>query len=164
VTTLEHRALTVRQPWASAILLGGKDVENRTKPPPKGLVGQRLWIHAGLKLELEGLVFCRRLGFDPLGFGKGDIDRGSVRQRQRQMRAFDHGAILGSVLLVGVETMNASPWRITEKDGRDYPYAWILADPRPLVTPVSCVGSISLGWRVPEAVVERLLEQGRGAA
>ena len=46
-------ALTIHQPWASAIVLGPKRVENRTWRPPATLVGQRLAVHAGKVLSRE---------------------------------------------------------------------------------------------------------------
>lgn len=41
-------AISVRQPWAWAIIHGGKDVENRTKAPEgtSDLIGRRICIHA----------------------------------------------------------------------------------------------------------------------
>lgn len=52
---LEDRIITVRQPWATAIIRAGKDVENRSWPTSyRG----RLWIHAGRirdPVEIEGL-------------------------------------------------------------------------------------------------------------
>src|SRR5207237_3917037 len=52
--------LTVRQPWASAIFVAGKDVENRPKPTRyRG----RLWIHAGLhRKRAEGDRWAERVG------------------------------------------------------------------------------------------------------
>lgn len=32
------KVITVRQPWASAIIWGGKNIENRTWKPPKSLI------------------------------------------------------------------------------------------------------------------------------
>ena len=40
--------LTVRQPWASAIFVAGKDVENRKWSTN---YRSRLWIHAGLDAD-----------------------------------------------------------------------------------------------------------------
>ena len=40
------RALTLWQPWASLVAAGVKTVETRSWRPPKGLVGQRIAIHA----------------------------------------------------------------------------------------------------------------------
>lgn len=45
------KALTVRQPWATAIVYGFKDVENRTRQPPKALLGQVVAIHAGHAMD-----------------------------------------------------------------------------------------------------------------
>lgn len=45
---MDARVLTVRQPWADAIIHGGKDVENRSWTT--GYRG-RLWIHAGLGVD-----------------------------------------------------------------------------------------------------------------
>lgn len=48
------RILTVRQPWAWAIIFGGKDVENR----PRNLAGDYtgpVAIHAGLSMDLDAM-------------------------------------------------------------------------------------------------------------
>jgi hypothetical protein len=47
------KVLTVRQPWASAIIWAGKDVENRSWPTSyRG----RLYVHAGMRLEDEDVL------------------------------------------------------------------------------------------------------------
>lgn len=48
------RALTVLQPWASLIAMGVKPHEFRTRPAPRGLIGQRIAIHAGKRMALPG--------------------------------------------------------------------------------------------------------------
>ena len=45
------RALTLRQPWAWAVVFGGKDVENRTWKPRKPFT---LLVHAGIAWAEEG--------------------------------------------------------------------------------------------------------------
>ena len=43
------RAISIRQPWAWAVVHAGKDVENRSATAPrqfKSAVGQRVLIHA----------------------------------------------------------------------------------------------------------------------
>lgn len=52
MSSIPHLALSVRQPWAWAIIHGGKDVENRTrfaidKGGMREMVGKRIAIHAG---------------------------------------------------------------------------------------------------------------------
>lgn len=49
------RALTVKQPWASLIASGIKQVENRTYPVPRTVRGQRIAIHAGKGFDAHGL-------------------------------------------------------------------------------------------------------------
>lgn len=40
------KAITIKQPWASLIVHGIKDIENRTWPCPRKYIGQRVFIHA----------------------------------------------------------------------------------------------------------------------
>jgi len=54
------KALSIRQPWAWAILHAGKDIENRPERIARiaeKLIGQRMYIHAGLKLDESALDF-----------------------------------------------------------------------------------------------------------
>ena len=43
------KAITIKQPWASLIVHGIKDIENRTWPCPDKYIGQKILIHASLK-------------------------------------------------------------------------------------------------------------------
>ena len=45
------KAITLIQPWSWAVAHGGKRVENRSWFPPKAMLGQRVAIHAGGKLD-----------------------------------------------------------------------------------------------------------------
>lgn len=75
------RILTIRQPWASAIIYVGKDVENRSWTTPyRG----RLYIHAGMRP-------------DP-----GEVLPASV--------PVVRGAIIGHVELVDIVTSSSSRW------------------------------------------------------
>lgn len=50
------RAISIRQPWAWAIIYAGKDVENRTESAAKRMrngVGERILIHASRSIMLE---------------------------------------------------------------------------------------------------------------
>ena len=46
-------ALSIRQPWADCILLGGKDIENRTWKLPARFEGSRIYVHAGKATDGE---------------------------------------------------------------------------------------------------------------
>jgi ASCH domain len=75
------RVLTVRQPWASAIIWAGKNVENRAWPTRyRG----RLYIHAGMALEPDDVLPPRT--------------------------PVPRGAIIGHVTLTGCVRDSPSPW------------------------------------------------------
>ena len=46
------KALTLHQPWASLIADGRKAIETRSWPPPRGLIGDRIAIHAGKRVDV----------------------------------------------------------------------------------------------------------------
>ena len=47
------KAITLHQPWASLIADGAKPFETRSWAPPAGLVGRRIAIHAGLRIDVR---------------------------------------------------------------------------------------------------------------
>lgn len=56
------KALSIRQPWADAIIHGGKDIENRTWGT--GYTGPIL-IHASKQIERHAYPECVRRGYTP---------------------------------------------------------------------------------------------------
>ena len=112
------KILSVQQPWAWAILHAGKNVENRTWPTKyRG----PLLIHAG--------VSKARLG----DFGEGEPDR--------SLLAF--GAIVGVVELVDCLPLDQLPEDLRGRFASG-PWCWILANPRPFTTPITCKGQVGL--------------------
>lgn len=79
------KALTLRQPWAHAILHLGKNVENRSWAPPESLVGKYIAIHAGM-------AFVR--------------DSGLPVTREE----LHFGAIVGVARIAGVVNKSRSRW------------------------------------------------------
>lgn len=138
------RALTVKQPFADAIVhghptLGFKTIENRPKPIPAPAkhLGTTILVHAGKETH-------------PLG---EDID-------WEERPDFRMG-IIGTARLVGehVDTGCCAPWGM-----RDF-YHWQLADARPLATPVPAAGQLGL-WTPPDdalAAVHAQLNAGAAA-
>ena len=149
------RVLTVRQPWAWAIIHGGKDVENRVRSlgPYRGLVA----IHAGL-----------------MG--------ASFDARHPDLWPFDERHITGRVIGV-VDLVGEHPGANTERDrfrrvascfqpGRPFglcsPWALRdhhhleLANPRPLAHPIPAKGRLGL-WR-PDADLEAAIREQIGEA
>lgn len=97
------KTLTVRQPWASLIAAGLKDVENRTwRTNYRGLLA----IHAGSGTDRHAL--------DTYGHLLDNPDQ------------LPHGAIIAVATLTDCVQDHESPWAIPGQ------WHWLLADPRPL--------------------------------
>src|SRR5262245_60955396 len=111
------RALTVRQPWAWAIIHAGKDIENRswTNKHATGTIA----VHAGS-------------GVDPFD----RLPRGTRKPGRDELI---HGAIIGVVDVVAVVNGHRSKWF-------NGPLGWVLRNPRPLPQPIACPGRLGL-WR-----------------
>ena len=56
-------AISIRQPWAWAILHAGKDVENRTWPLSKRYMNKPILLHVGKRIEREDVIHLLHLGF-----------------------------------------------------------------------------------------------------
>jgi len=57
-------ALTPIQPWAHAIVQLGKRIENRSWIPPQWVLGRRIYIHAGAKLDRSSVNTLRDFGHE----------------------------------------------------------------------------------------------------
>ncbi len=122
MATNEVRVLTVRQPWAWAIIQGGKDVENRSWPTKhRGA----LLIHAGSAFERDGYETVKRLAPQP----------------PPPADDFVHGAIIGVVDLVDCVQDSGSEWATPGQ------WHWCLRGPVALPA-FSCSGKLGL-WRPP---------------
>lgn len=109
-----QRAISIRQPWAWAILHAGKDVENRGEHALRqfrSAIGQRVYVHASKTMtraeHVAAAAFMAKIGVecpapDDLAFG----------------------GIIGSALVVDIVARRRSPWF-------HGPFALALADPRP---------------------------------
>jgi hypothetical protein len=112
-------ALSIRQPWASLILLAGKDIENRTW---ETRVRGPILIHAA-----KGMT--KREYQDAMDFAH-EVDS---RRLYALEALFDslclanlpRGGIIGSVILVDCAYQSDSPWF-------QGPYGFVLRDPKPL--------------------------------
>ena len=84
-------ALTLIQPWATAIMQFGKDIENRPWAPWPDVIGKRIAIHAGKKVDTSDTWNLMH----ELGGFKGDL------------LMPPKGCILGTVELVGAVRIEA---------------------------------------------------------
>jgi hypothetical protein len=136
------RILTVRQPWAEAIIFGGKDVENRVRNIAGDYRGQ-VAIHTGTYRpsveEWERFADAHPEAFQRMA-------------REVPWNQPEHGVIIGIVDLIDVHRPRwdyscsddvdgeCSPW--AELDG--WPYHLVLANPRPLAEPIPYRGALGL--------------------
>ena len=124
----DMRILSVRQPWASLIAHGYKDVENR-KWMPREL--GRIAIHASLIWSTLGEQYAQRL---------------NVPQYVINMARHSRGRIVGTVEIAEIKSESTSGWYI---DGH---YAWMLKEPEPLWSePVK--GRLQF-WKAPNLGIE----------
>jgi hypothetical protein len=123
--------LSVRQPWASLIIAGIKDVENRTwQTHYRG----KLLIHAGKQHDRNAvpcIEHCNRPACDgcPLEVS-----------RQQEVVGLDlpHGAIIGEVELVACIKLTTGPW---VNPGC---WQWVLALPKKYDKPIPYKGKLGL--------------------
>ncbi len=123
-TDAEVRMLTVKQPWAWALIYAGKDVENRSRHfSYRGT----LIIHAGQSVDPAGVEFLRSIGIEP------------------PAEALEGGHIVGRVEVTGCTGDSPSRWA---QSG-----AWHIqvSDPQPAVQQVAARGNLGLqrppaGW------------------
>jgi hypothetical protein len=141
------RALTVRQPYAWAIVHGQKDVENRSRSlgPYRGPVA----IHAALKPDMEAYG-------DPL-----ILDAWRRTGAWMPTPGCETGVVIGVVNLIAVHRCwtaldgepHCSPWAVR---GRFHLH---MANPRPLAEPIPWWGRLGL-WTVPDDLEAAIREQG----
>lgn len=166
------KAITVKQPWASLIVEGIKDIENRTWKCPEKYIGQRVLIHAAatpwgnLKndscfshiLTREQYSELLKIGLENFGNSKDQIC---------WMDKYPFGAILGSVEIVDCVINHPSIWAersyfnitsnplpFNEEDEPDYIiYNWVLANPIKFDKPIPCKGKLSF-WEFEGEIPE----------
>lgn len=136
------RAITVRPPWAQAIIFAGKDVENRSVIGMwRRLVGETVAIHAGARADEDG--YC-----DP-------VLRRAFRDLSLPNYLLTRGAVLGVVTVAGVhwadECGGCSPWAHGPWIGERRICHLALTNPRPLTIPISVRGKLG-AWHLPPLI------------
>lgn len=118
------KAISIKQPWASLVCSGIKDIENRTWECPKKYIGTRVLIHSSLtpavdkwrSLNQEQIREACRNGLTGAEFYKLPL-----------------GAIIGSVKIVACVQNHPSIW--AEKGV----WNWVLANPILFESPIENV-------------------------
>ena len=139
-TPTPQRALSVRQPWAWALLYGGKTIENRKWPTRhRG----RIWIHAPERENRDAIEEAVHLVTQSLKCN----DRQAIEHYREHAQ---RGAILGSMTLTGCrrlaeldlsDPLRSNPWA-------DGPWLWLVTEPIALDHPWPTPGRLRL-WMPP---------------
>lgn len=112
------KILSIRQPWAWAVIHASKDIENRAWPTK---VRGRVLIHAGVyvpdEADAEELLDASGLRM---------VERAALADQAVKSNLLkERGGIVGSVEIVDCVTDHPSSWFFG-------PYGFVLRDPRPL--------------------------------
>lgn len=144
------KTISIKQPWASLIVHGIKDIENRTWACPKKYIGKRVLIHASAKpIEMRNpsSVFTRDQ-WELLA----DIDKMHIIGGK-----YSTGSIIGSVEIVDCVINHPSIWAEKTEDytvgmnpklheditGQKVVYNWVLANPIIFANPIPAKGKLS---------------------
>lgn len=146
------RILTVRQPWAWAIIHAGKNVENRTRNIAGAYRGT-VAIHAGLTaIDHHDALWDRHLFRNALA---STVDRDGMSVR---------GAILGVVDLVDthpvfdcITQQRDGDWHVCSNWAERSGWHLVLENPRPLAAPITYRGGLGLR-RLTATTEQQILE------
>ena len=92
-----YPVISIRQPWAWAILNAGKDVENRTWCLPRQYVNTPVLIHAGKNVDKDAVDFLACIGL--------------MMFEQPMPDTYQTGGIVGALIFQGEGTNRFSSWR-----------------------------------------------------
>lgn len=157
------RALTVKQPWADAIIDGHKPVENRSAGFPMGYRGVLL-IHAGKAWSDRGAHDPRMLAAYP---DEGHLSRGHTMRHAgpRGRYPFAFGMVIGSVEVVDIHPALdcCAPWgegSYEETGGKVVTNVTHLILERPVrwQRPIAMRGALGL-WRPNHSAVDTALAE-----
>jgi hypothetical protein len=148
------KALTLKQPWAWAVVHGGKWIENRTWRPPAAIIGEPFAIHAGLKKpdeeDVADAVKCARVP-RPHELQRGCIV--ALATITGFVEVDDDGEIVaftgeGREAAALARRAVRSPWF-------SGPIGMYVSDVRPLSNPIPCTGALGF-WTVPADLEPRV--------
>ena len=113
-------ALSIRQPWAWAIVHAGKDIENRSWPTRfRGLVLIHAGVYAPKADDVDEFNSVFHLAVTDAS------ERKRICPKWTEALSFERGGIVGIAEIVGCVTTSSSPWFFG-------PYGFVLRNARPL--------------------------------
>lgn len=153
------KALTLWQPWAWAVSVGLKPIENRSWAPGDQLkAGERFAIHAGKQRgDLGDLAFVRELAVK--------AGRGAEVPRDLDDPRLVRGAVVAVASYAGAVT-NIDAARLIGPGAAEW-YAgevgWVLRDVKQLAQPIGCRGFQGL-WQIDGETLFQVVGQLEGRA
>lgn len=121
MNTLPELALSIRQPWAYAIMNLGKDIENR-RWRPRTHTPFDICIHAALGVKrhemTDAFEFIDKAAPMP-------SPREALRRQNTILNDARHGGIVAVATVTDIVTESDSPWFTG-------PYGWVLENVRPV--------------------------------
>lgn len=138
---MEARALTIRQPWITLILMGRKGFESRAANTKRR---GRVYLHAAATMGKREREAAIREGLDP--------------------DTLPRGVIVGSAEIVDAKPAAQLHLTADERRRGDYGpdrWGWKLSNVDALPRPVPCAGALSF-WQVPADVVSEIEAQADG--
>lgn len=96
------KAISIKQPWASLIAHGIKDIENRTWKCPQKYIGQRVLIHASSGKRI----------FEFSNKQKDKLIENKFSHFMCEHYDYPRGAIIGSVVIADCVQNHPSVWAI----------------------------------------------------
>ena len=135
--------LSVQQPWAWAIIVGAKDVENRTQP--RYYTG-KLFIHASQTEDADAVEEVTQRVALHLGISA----EAALARYQRHLEQ-GRGAIIGSVEMFGCAISCDSKWFDGPPRRRPSPrnrtYGYLFRDAEQLEQPIPAAGSRAIPFK-----------------
>lgn len=126
------KSLSIKQPWAYAIMHLGKDIENRTRHTKiRGTIG----IHASKTIDWDAYYAMKANGYPIPNY-----------------EDFPLGEIVGTVEIVDSVEDHKSKWK------QDGTIGYVLQNPQPLLRTIPCRGQLGF-WDIDELIGKELAEQ-----
>ena len=133
------KAITVRQPWAWAIIFAGKDIENRNWPTKfRGTIA----IHAAKGMTIKEYEEAAKLF------------RNYYRKKIPDLKVITRGAVIGFVDIVDCVTNSKSKWF-------GGAYGFVLKNPRS-IEPIYCSGALGF-WQLPPKIEKEVINKVLGS-
>ena len=127
------KCFSVKQPWAYLLLNGLKDVENRSRPLPDSMVGQRVLVHTGKQRDRDVVRWTEDFGLPP------------ATALVLTSNKLPTGALVGELTLTSCVEDSDSPWFFG-------PYGWLVQDPYVYPEPIPYKGQLGF-FDVPDDVL-----------